>query len=322
MSVLLIDKKREIGRPVRCAEFIPSPILKGLPTGGDYVIQKITHMVVHSPDGKKFETESLGYMIDRERFDLALLQQAKREGVRVWTDVRFVTSDGDGVLIRGKTGEQRIRTRFIIGADGPRSRVRRLIGIPDNKCLLGIQYRCRLSRPQQRIEVFLDLRFYGGYGWFFPKGDLVNIGIGIRYQRIRNPRGILNDFVRDFRAKGRISGEPMGFVTGLIPVSGFGPFYQARTILVGDSLGITHPITGGGIPQAIISGRIAGEVVARAVKDSNTGILKEYEHELNLIYKDEYERALCRRQFMEENWEALPEIYEHVWPSFKEYYDD
>ena len=93
-------------------------------------------------------------------------------------------------------------------------------------------------------------------------------------------------------------------------------------MLVGDAAGQTHPITGAGIVQAVICGKMAGEWAAEAIKKDNPDLLAEYENEWFDLYGASQERAFRRRELMENNWNDLDKIIKKCWVAFEEYYKD
>jgi digeranylgeranylglycerophospholipid reductase len=95
---------------------------------------------------------------------------------------------------------------------------------------------------------------------------------------------------------------------------------RQNVLLVGDAAGQTHPITGAGVFQAVICGRMAGNWAARAVKAGNLGLLSEYEKEWRDLFGEALERAFRRRQLLEQEWDQLEEIIKYCWIAYREYY--
>ena len=83
VKVLLIEKKRIIGEPVQCAEFIPKLILNEVEISRDSIIQEIRGMRTHLPNGKCVESYSFGYMLNRSMFDKELVMKAAVNGAEV-----------------------------------------------------------------------------------------------------------------------------------------------------------------------------------------------------------------------------------------------
>jgi flavin-dependent dehydrogenase len=118
-SVLMIERKKLIGEPVHCAEFIPKQLLGELGCNKDFIVQPVKGMKSILPDNEIVETTAPGLMINRNIFDLALAQKAKETGANIWTETRALEYD-NGSVIAEKNGEHiRIKADIIIGADGP-----------------------------------------------------------------------------------------------------------------------------------------------------------------------------------------------------------
>ncbi|MGH2460155.1 MAG: hypothetical protein ACRDIY_14970, partial [Chloroflexota bacterium] len=108
----------------------------------------------------------------------------------------------------------------------------------------------------------VDFSLRLGYAWFFPKGELSNVGIGTADRRqFRQLRRHLSDFIArnhfDFAQPPRIVGHK-------IPVwRGIEPLHQKNVVLAGDAAGVADPFFGEGIAYAIQTGRFAADAVAR-----------------------------------------------------------
>ncbi len=128
-------------------------------------------------------------------------------------------------------------------------------------------------------EVFFDDRIYGGYGWLFPKGDEANVGLGMRHGGGSNQRigRMLDELLSLLRKQGKIKGKPRDILAGWIPAEAPRMITQANVVLVGDAAGHTHPITGAGVLQAVVGGRMAGKWAARAVEAEDMSFLQAYE---------------------------------------------
>jgi flavin-dependent dehydrogenase len=92
-------------------------------------------------------------------------------------------------------------------------------------------------------------------------------------------------------------------------------------VFCGDAAGLTHPITGAGIPQAVFSGDLAGRAAAAAVTRSDTGYLREYEAEIRSRYQGVINHALTKRDLMVRRWDDpdFEAMCEETWIGFKGY---
>jgi digeranylgeranylglycerophospholipid reductase len=110
-----------------------------------------------------------------------------------------------------------------------------------------------------------------GYAWIIPKRSGANIGVGFRAERAeKKPSDLFSDFISKLGCK--YSDVSMG----LVPVSGpASSTVRGNVLLVGDAAGHVMATNGGGIPTAMIAGRIAGEVIRKHSKGDAK--LEEYE---------------------------------------------
>ena len=101
--VLMIERRRQVGLPVRCAEYIPAMLKGQLGLGGAYVVQKIEGMRTFVPGQAATETLAPGYVIRRESFDRTLVAAACQAGaeLRCATRATALHPDGDVALSPG-----------------------------------------------------------------------------------------------------------------------------------------------------------------------------------------------------------------------------
>lgn len=321
--VLMIERKRVIGEPVRCAEFIPKQLLRELDCKGNFIVQHVKSMKIILPDNTMIENPAPGLMINRNFFDQALAQRAKDAGAKIWTETRALEYDNGCVIAVKEREHIRIKADIIIGADGPHTRVGRWIGSTNRNLIPAVQVKVHLKEATESTEVYFDKRYFGGYAWLFPKGDVANVGLGIKQGTNRvNIRKSLDYFLTKLKEQNRITGEATGHNAGWIPAEFPRKIVKDNIMLAGDAAGQTHPITGAGVAQAVMCGHMAGEHAAEALKKGDLSILKRYEEEWLDLYGESQQRAYKRRELMENNWDNLDNIIKKCWVTFKEYYKD
>jgi geranylgeranyl reductase family protein len=260
------------------------------------------------------EHESRGlWMVQRPRFDAALVQQAVAAGAELWQGHAFEGLEhGEGGLllrVRRRPGADRtagwlqISTHQLIGADGAAGAVARSVGLrlrPRIALALELEVPHRWDPADRLLRPDLLHLDYGvlrrGYAWVFPKADHLNIGAGLFHARHRDVR-------RDPGARQRIGAAIDGYAAALgvdqqrlaglrahahpLPFwDGPEPLHTAdgRVLLVGDAAGLINPLFGDGLFHAIRSGRLAGEAVASGEPCSYTG-------RVHALLADEFEAA-------------------------------
>lgn len=207
--------------------------------------------------------EVLGWVVRREIFDNFLVERARAAGaeIRTRTEFRSLEQQPDGVMVR--TAGKNFRGRVLIGADGPRSRAADQLGLSRRR-LLGFALEARIPASPAELSsrvpyLYFDFgRLQGGYGWIFPRRDHLSVGIGGRTLPATGLKKILSRYL-----------EEEGLEGGAIPVRGeflsccrYPPvLVRDRCLLAGAAAGLTDLVTGEGIYQALISGKLAARAV-------------------------------------------------------------
>ena len=330
-DVLVIEKKKEIGSPVQCAEGVSEGLFQRLDMKQDkrFISTKIDFVKLISPNGTviKLDSDKIKYMkggmvLDREVFDKAIAKEAARNGADFLMKTRFISAKrtGKGVSVKAKHMNEDIQidAKIVIGADGPPSIVARSLGmdttVPLRYMESGIQYLMTPMEVEPCIELFFgDCYAPGGYSWVFPKGDdQANVGLGILPSKAKNTaQYYLDKFVERPRFK---KAKIVEVNAGAIPVNG--PLkepYMDNLLLVGDAGRFVNPITGGGIHTAIITGNLAGQLAVEAIakEDYSAKFLKKYNDMWKPEIYDELDKCLKAQEvFMKLTEKELDSIAE------------
>lgn len=326
-KVIMLEKKKQVGVPVQCAEYVPWQITQEVVLPKDVIAQQIVVMRTHLPDGEVKETQARGFIIHRNLFDQHLTKTAFDAGAEIFLQTRAVGYENGVVRVKHGKQELQIKARVIIGADGPYSTVGKWMGQGNTEFIYTAQYQMHLCHGLNSTEVYFRKDIPGGYGWVFPKGTVANVGVGVDLQFGVKPREALHRFVEYLHAYGIIKPEVIKRTGGVIPTGGLVKrLHQGNMLLVGDAAGMAHPITGAGISNAVICGRMAGEIAAKAVLKNNLDVLNEYEEECRLVLDESLMRASQKRKAMEARWsgsaddEGLSRALHSSWIAFEEYW--
>ncbi len=299
-SVLMVEKRQEIGSPVRCGEGISRGWLEpvGIKLDDKSVAWQVKGARIVSPNGsafylsEKMAGNEVGIVLDRVFFDKLLARDAVKAGADLVLKTAAVKllKEKDkvaGVRVRSFGEERDIRAGCVVGADGFESQVGRWAGIDTNLAPRDItscfQYRLtNISHNPDYCEFVLGSAAPGGYIWVFPKNeDTANVGIGMQLAKLKNPADVkryLDKFIaNDPRLR---KGKPLELVSGAVSICA--PIDKTignGVLLVGDSARMIDPITGGGISNSCRAGKVAGEVLAKATKerDFSERSLQRYE---------------------------------------------
>jgi geranylgeranyl reductase family protein len=289
--VLLIDKRRSThDKP--CGGGLSIKTLKLLPWSVGTVVERTVatlHMGLH----RQAKTRCVAFETDghvcafavRKEFDRLNLAKTIESGVEFHRGepVGEIESRNDGVraIVDG-----RIRTaRYLIGADGANSAVRQSLGpaawFQRGFAVEGtIDYRTLGHEPRPE---FIFGYVENGYGWLFPKGDHVNVGIYSWDNKVNLSKSLLRAYARERTGTDRIdhiAGFPLGF-GGARQVPDHG-----RVLLVGDAAGFTEPLLGEGIHNALKSGQAAASAIARYDTGGVTSLAAAYQSALHPLQKD------------------------------------
>jgi len=252
------DKPCGGGVNVRAAALLPfdlSPVVERTVTGVRFSL-RLRGDFTRRYDGP------LTYMTQRSRLDAFLVNRAVAAGANLHERdaLRAIETGPDGVTVR--TARSSYRGRVLIGADGANGVVARASGL-DGPRDLAVAFEGNVPFPdglptRWRETAALDLGgIPGGYGWLFPKGDHVNVGVGgwlhqgpllrKHLSRLCREHGIPEDALTEVRGY-RLPLRRPGFTPAL-----------GRTALVGDAAGLIDPVSGDGIYEALLSSQLAVE---------------------------------------------------------------
>ena len=311
--VLLLDKQRFPrdkpcggGVTLRAAALLDidlSPVIERTIHGARFTLR------LGEAFDRRFE-QPLTYMTQRSRLDAYLAEQAAaagaefRDGVAV-REIDPAFNGTSSLKSTVRTDGDTYTAQILIGADGANGLVGRTLGLrPEYEEAVALEGNIPYTPdiPAEWRDVFgLDLGgMTGGYGWVFPKGDHLNVGVGGWKAIVGSQlRGELDRLCRayglDPAAMVQLRGHHLPMMRPGTALSAGG------ALLVGDAAGFVDPLSGEGIYQAIASGIAAG-----AALDGYLG----GETETLAGYQRTVERELLPEVVASQ---ALTEIF-HVWP--------
>lgn len=316
LSVLLVEKRQEIGTPVRCAEGVSREnIERFFEIDRKWIAAEVIGAKIYAPDktevlmSEEMAGNEVGFVLERRIFDRDIARLAAKSGAEVYVKtsaVGFERKDGKvRVKLRKLGDEWDVETKILIGADGVESKIGRKAGIINT---LKID---EIESCAQYLMTGLDIDddytyFYlgrkiapGGYAWIFPKGnDSANVGLGVLPKMAEKPaKEYLDEFIR----REGIEGKIVEFVAGAVPVYGeVETAVSDNIMLAGDAAYHSDPITGGGIANALAAGYYAGKVAAEAVEKRNFSaeFLRRYDE----MWKNDFGKKLKRNKKLQQKF--------------------
>jgi digeranylgeranylglycerophospholipid reductase len=322
-SVLLLEKRQEIGSPVRCGEGMSKEWLPEVGIRpGKWINVEVEGARIYAPNEKCFEINEkhagneVGYVVERDGFDKALAIDAANAGAEILLKtaaVDLLKDHGQIVGAKVKQGGEafEIRAPVTIAADGFESQVGRWAGIPTNIALRDmdscLQYRMtNVDCDTRYCDFYLGKVAPGGYVWIFPKDDgLANVGIGVQLSQIKSPaeaKMYLDRWIDHHPAYAK--GKKIDVVGGGVSISA--PLKQTSgdgIMIVGDAARMIDPLTGGGIANGCIAGKICGEVAAQAVQQGTP--TKTFFQRYEKGWRTRFEEKLYRNWLAKEKLVSL-----------------
>lgn len=287
LEVLLVEKRQEVGSPVRCGEGISKIWLDeiGIQPDRRWIAQEIDGARIISPSGHVLILDAsragneTGYVIERDVFDRHLAIRALRSGAEMWMKAMAVGAEFKGGLVRSVHvkclgNHIQVVPKVVIAADGFESQCACWFGINTRlnpkdieSCL---QYRLvGIEMDERYNDFYLGSFAPGGYVWVFSKGDgEANVGIGVQVAKIGSAgevKRLLDAFISAHPDLER--GRPIAIVAGGVSVCApLNRVSKGNAMLVGDAARQVDPLTGGGVANACRAGRHAGLVAADMVE--------------------------------------------------------
>lgn len=324
VSVLMLEKKAQVGRPVQCAEYVPLSLAAEVPLPAECIGQRVEGFVTYIQGKQVAQTRAPGYLLNREVFDQYLAERAVQAGVRLLTATKAAAVEGQTVLINRQGKAARVEAGIIIGAEGPQSLVARAMGCPPQALAYASQVTVKLRKRSQWAHIYFSPFFPGGYAWLFPKSGLANVGVSIDGRLGGNPGAALGEFREYLSREGMIGEEVIRRTGGAIPIGGpRGRMQRENLMLVGDAAGHTHPISGEGIFPAIVAGKIAAALAVDSIRGGDVKLLNQYHLQCSTRFGEFTQRGLARKVEYHSKWEKgdFPALVRRSWFAFPEYFE-
>jgi digeranylgeranylglycerophospholipid reductase len=279
VSVLMLEKDRDVGYPVRCGEAVSR---KGLRLFMEpdirWVVAEIDVFSLIAPDATEaqFHYDDIVYVLERRIFDYELASLAANAGTDILTRAYvngLIMENGTvcGVKYERAGKQHEVRCKIVIAADGIESRVGRWAGLKTHSHFHDMESAVQVTVANIDIDQKTMYYYFGskyaphGYLWVFPKGgNKANIGLGIsgNIGKTKSAISYLNDFMQTHYPKAAILTQVAGGVPcelTLKQISGKG------IMLVGDAAKQVNPLSGGGITSGMVAGSIAGRIAGESV---------------------------------------------------------
>ncbi len=301
INVCLIDKKKVIGLPLQCAGIINKRVLDVNQFPDELILNKAKGAVLHSKNHSLSvsKEEDQAIIIDRVALDQFLYNRAIENGAHSYLSSKVVAIDDvEGkVSFQIESAEKSIRSKIIVGADGPLSIVSSAFG-NDFDYYCASQYLVEIEEDNNNMS-FVDLYAYGdlfpGFIWQIPVNEnIFRIGLFSNYDYKRQDE-ILNDFLmNDFQYENY---EIIEKYRGKIPIyNKENKLFKNRALIIGDAASQVKPTTGGGLLIGFEAVKMVKNAIVKALdsEDFNSLNLEKETHDDSKILQD------CLKSYQED----------------------
>lgn len=275
-DVTIYDKKQYVGANIVCGGAISAFMLRELRLNipDNFVAATVNHVRLYSPNNNYWELKSreiYGYVLHRGMYELELSRRIAEKGGKFKLGNGFTRFED--------------KNAYYIAADGIAGNTRKLLGLrqPQNNDIhLGVQKLAYLQHPKNRMDLYFGSEYAPeGYAWIFPEGNnRVRIGLGTPLSIKKNTSKLLTKFMDC------VGAEPLSKITAkLIPTAAPSKLIIDNVLLVGDAGLLCDPSTGGGIANAIMSGRMAAKALHERNPKRYPRYLRGLKRRNNMRYK-------------------------------------
>ncbi len=272
MRVAVLERKSDPGDKLHTTGIIVKDAIDQIALLDDLPsewVRRVNGVRLYSPNLKYVDLSAPGYYFlttDTPEVMRWLAKKAELAGANLMLGKPFQHAER---LRSGFDVSEVGTTRYLVGADGPQSRVAKDFGLGQNtKTLVGMEHEyagADIDEPD-KLHCFIDRRLAPGYiAWVVAGVNVVQVGIARRQKNTNTPiKGVMEKFLEkiapifDFRNL-----TPASVRAGVIPCGGLvRPVSAQRVLLVGDAAGMVSPVTAGGIHTAMKHGLAAGHAIA------------------------------------------------------------
>ena len=288
LRVLLVDRKNALDQKIHTTGIFVRRTLVDFDIPDDCLGPPIKHVSLYSPAHRSMEFVSqhdefrigrMGQLYQR------YLQQCLLAGVEWLPETRYLGYSSTNGKLTVRLGSGTISTRYLIGADGARSRVARDLKLDLNReWIVGVEsvFEGAVIDGPPRLLCFLDPELAPGYiAWIAHDGEETHLGVG-GYPSRFDPPAALQTF--QSRVAGIVNLQHAKQIerrAGYIPVGGvLRNIANTQGLLIGDAAGAVSPLTAGGLDPCMRLSAFAAQVVGEYLSSGDPQVLSMYSGEL------------------------------------------
>ena len=293
-EVKLFDYKENIGKPIQCTGVLTNKFQDYIKEK-KFIVNKIYNIELNSKNEKyTIKLKKPEFIINRYEYDNYLLDKAIYKGVKFYPKHKFDNFKNNKIYF---SNNKKVKTDILIGADGPTSKVNKIINIQNNKkYLIGKQIKVKYKTEPNTYKVYFNIPDF--FSWIVPENEnTARIGCASS----SNVNQHFDNFIKKLNIKKENIIEYQG---ALIPIYNPKQKYQKEnTYLIGDAGSIIKNISGGGLLPSIKSSHALANSLNKN-KNYKKELSKNVSKSLNLNY---FTRNILNK-FNEKDYDKLIKI--------------
>jgi digeranylgeranylglycerophospholipid reductase len=307
LEVLAIDRKEKIGHDVVCTGVVGTELFESMSLPKDSILNEIRTVRFLSPSCRSILYHSgspIAYVIDREKFDIILLNSALKNGAKV-----ILNSEVKTVEVKKKHVEVKIEDRSskesvrycaltVILATGVETKFARQIGMGyPRHFVMGVHATAELRNDGSVSIITGSIVSKGGFGWLVPESEnKVRVGLMTEEDASQNFSALSNRLLRGASPNAKLRPIAQDLVSNT---------FSDRVISIGECAGQVKTTTGGGIYYGLIASKVATETLLKAFRkgDMSAKVLASYEKGWKAKIGGEIRKGLLVRKI----WSSLPD---------------
>ncbi len=292
---ILFEEHVNVGKPSHCTGLVSKEFVEEF--SKNFILNKIrgAEIVLGKKSFQIGKNEYVAYVIDRENFEIDMYERI-RENVILGKRVKniFYKNNKYNVEIQG----EKLEGEVLIGADGPRSIVRKMVTDENPQYINGVQSLLKSKdEHDDLVKIYLDMEYSSGFfAWSVPRGDDVLVGLGT-YDK--NPMQRLKNLIKN-EFSGR---EIKEWIAGQIPIGELKKHHGKNIYLVGDAGLFVKATSGGGLFYGLNSSRI----LAHSLKNN-----EDYERNIEWIKRELHRDLFIHKIFSKINEKEMEKIFEII----------
>ncbi len=331
-STCLLEKNivGETGRYKACGGGLDWKLIKQINYPEEKIERVIESLELHHVDGENYSKKGNGAVVWRSTFDKFLTDRAAESGATLKENEPLIAIEKTSGSYQITTSKTKYSAQYVIAADGVNSPTLKKLkwsGFARENIILTITQEMALSKSNidrilgnKTIHLFFGIKklIPVGYAWLFPKTNTITAGWGNILTLVTKAREEYKKFLNfPYVTKALKLSKLKLFKAHLIPVGLRPKLYKDKVFAIGDAGGFVDPISGKGIPYAMMSGKIALEtIIACDKRDTLYELSTNYERTLEKKFLKVLKAKRIARDKIFQNDETLKQFLS-LWERYR-----